>query len=109
MYMILIVTSIRHTPRNALCTQQKNIKEKEMYKFEMIERNWYKCRYPVPDPDVVSFEVVGYEQTENHFCQVIFVYDNDTIKTMIGRVIQNKIKGHWTIDCMNHALLVSER
>jgi len=80
----------------------------DKYHFELIERNWYKRRYPIPDPDVVSFQVIDYKQEENYFCKVIFVYDNNTVKTMIGRVIQNKIKGHWTIDCMHHALLVSE-
>lgn len=74
----------------------------------MIERNWYKRRYLVPDPEVTSFEVKGYQQIENHFCKVYFKYDDGTGSTMTGRVIQNKIKGHWTIDCMHHALLVSE-
>lgn len=75
-------------------------------KIEIIERSWFKRRLPKQEPKAVLVELVNYRQEDNHFCTMIVTFDDGNVKQLIGRVIQNKIKGHWTVDGMEVAVLV---
>lgn len=76
-------------------------------KIEIIERSWFKRRLPKPEPKATSVELIDYRQEDNHFCTMIVSFDDGTTKSLIGRVIQNKIKGHWTVDGMEVAVIVN--
>ena len=78
-------------------------------KFQIIAKDWYKRRKPTQDnPIAVSVEIPDYQQVANHLCAMDVMFDNGVRKTLIARVIYNKMKGYWTVDGMEVAVKVLE-
>jgi hypothetical protein len=76
-------------------------------KLEILKRNWYKRRVPEQkDDNISSVEVIGYEQTHNHFCKLKVTYSNSDVVEYISRVVYNEIKDYWTVDGMHVAVRV---
>ncbi len=83
-------------------TQQK-------FTFTIIKKDWYKRRQPIGRQAYpVSVSIADYQATHNHFCNMIVHYNDDSEKSLIARVIYNKLKEQWTVDGMEVAVIVSE-
>lgn len=73
--------------------------------FELMPLSWVKRRAPVTRPEIISFKVIDYSQTENAPCKILVKYDNGKSYETIGRTTENKIyrvgggviSSHWTI------------
>ncbi|WP_448548559.1 hypothetical protein [Thalassotalea fusca] len=79
------------------------------YQFTIIEKDWYKRRHPnktVVKPIRVS--IPDYQPIHNQFCHMHVDYDDGSNKTLIARVLLNKITQQWTVDGMSVAVRVSE-
>ncbi|NMP32530.1 hypothetical protein HII17_13250 [Thalassotalea sp. M1531] len=79
------------------------------FQFEIIERDWYKRRSPkeaIIKP--VSVTIPDYTSTHNHMCKMHVVYSDKSEKSLIGRVIYNKLNDRWTVDGMELAVNVVE-
>ena len=79
------------------------------YQFTIIEKDWYKRRQPTQvDAKPIKVSISDYQPIHNQFCQMHVEFDDGSQKTLIARVIQNKITHEWTVDGMSVAVRVSE-
>ena len=70
-------------------------------KFELQPLDWYKRRAPSKEPVALSVEVTGFEKVHNHKCELRVSYDDGVVRDLIGRVLHNTLKDHWTINGLN--------
>ena len=69
--------------------------------FELQPLDWYKRRAPSKEPIALSAKVMGFEKVHNHKCQLRVRYDDHVERELIGRVLHNRLKDHWTINGLN--------
>ena len=62
------------------------------------KQNIYPIQVNIPD----------YQQTDNYLCNMIVSYSDYSIKSLIGKVIYNKLKQKWTVDGMAVAVNVDD-
>ncbi|MCO7223460.1 hypothetical protein [Pleionea sp. CnH1-48] len=79
-----------------------------MFRFEVLPKDWFKRRKPVKSPNIIKVEVDDFKKQPNHFCRIRVYYDDDSEKSLIGRVLYNSIKEHWTVDGMEVAVRLIE-
>ena len=80
------------------------------YKFELMERDWYKRRKPNDGaPSIVDFEVIAFEKTHNHLCEIKARFNDGQEKILISRVIYNQLTRSWTVDGMELAVKLIEK
>ncbi len=70
-------------------------------KFELQPLDWYKRRAPSKAPIAVSVVVMNFDKVHNHKCQLRVRYDDNVERELIGRVLYNGRKDHWTINGLN--------
>ncbi|MFD2166979.1 hypothetical protein ACFSJY_12010 [Thalassotalea euphylliae] len=77
------------------------------YQFEIIPRDWYKRRSPsLPQRKPSQVSIDNFVLEHNHICHMQVQYDDGSQKTLIGRVIYNKLAERWTVDGMELAVNV---
>ncbi len=69
--------------------------------FEIQPLSWHKRRRPTQEPDISSFEVIGFEKIHNHRCQVVIQYESGVERHLIGRVLQHPQRQDWLINGIN--------
>ena len=52
--------------------------------------------------------IPDYQEVHNHICNMIVSYSDDSLKTLIARVLYNDLNGKWTVDGMEVAVTVVE-
>jgi hypothetical protein len=73
-------------------------------KYEIITKSWSKRR-KLDKPTVISsIEFIDFIKQHDHFCKMLVSYSDGESETLIGRVIFNQIKNHWTVDGMKVAV-----
>ncbi|WP_448564460.1 hypothetical protein [Thalassotalea ganghwensis] len=77
--------------------------------FKIIEKDWYKRRTLTGrEVKPVHVAIPDYQQVHNHICNMIVSYDDNSIKTLIARVLFNELNQTWTVDGMEVAVTVIE-
>lgn len=78
-------------------------------KFEIIQKDWYKRR-TITGKQVkpVHVAIPDYKPIHNHICNMIVSYDDDSLKTLIARVLYNELTNKWTVDGMEVSVTVVE-
>lgn len=75
--------------------------------FEIIEKDWYKRRAPgIKAVIPISVEIPAYQETHNLMCDMVVTFNDGSKKTLLARVIQNKLTQVWTVDGMEVAVKV---
>ncbi|MDO6428869.1 hypothetical protein Q4489_17830 [Thalassotalea sp. 1_MG-2023] len=78
-------------------------------KFEIIEKDWYKRRTILgKDIKPVHVAIPDYQPVHNYICNMIVSYDDDSLKTLIARVLYNELTSKWTVDGMEVSVMVIE-
>lgn len=77
--------------------------------FQIIAKDWYKRRMlSGKEIKPVHVAIPDYQQVHNHICNMIVSYNDDSIKTLIARVLYNELTEKWTVDGMEVAVTVIE-
>ena len=77
--------------------------------FKIIHKDWYKRRTLTGrEVKPVHVAIPDYQQVHNHICNMIVSYDDNSIKTLIARVLFNELNQTWTVDGMEVAVTVEE-
>lgn len=77
--------------------------------FEIIPKEWYKRRTLTgKQVKPVHVAIPDYQAVHNHICNMIVSYSDDSLKTLIARVIYNDLTEKWTVDGMEVAVTVIE-
>ena len=77
--------------------------------FQIIPKDWYKRRSLTgKQVKPVHVAIPDYQAIHNHICNMIVSYDDDSLKTLIARVLYNDITQKWTVDGMEVAVVVIE-
>lgn len=78
-------------------------------KFEIIQKEWYKRRTLTgKEITPVHVAIPDYQPVHNYICNMIVSYDDDSLKTLISRVLYNELTGKWTVDGMEVSVSVIE-
>lgn len=78
-------------------------------KFEIIEKEWYKRRTLTgKEIKPVHVAIPDYQPVHNYICNMIVSYSDDSLKTLISRVLYNELTGKWTVDGMEVSVTVIE-
>ncbi|MEW6990948.1 hypothetical protein AADZ91_09700 [Colwelliaceae bacterium 6441] len=77
--------------------------------FKIIPKDWYKRRNLIgKEIKPVHVAIPDYQEVHNHICNMIVSYNDDSLKTLIARVLYNDLTGKWTVDGMEVAVTVIE-
>lgn len=75
--------------------------------FKIIEKDWYKRRAPgVKTVIPLSVDIPAYQEIHNFMCDMNVTFNDGSKKTLLARVIQNKLTQVWTVDGMEVAVRV---
>ncbi|WP_284245997.1 hypothetical protein [Thalassotalea insulae] len=78
--------------------------------FKIIEKDWYKRRQLTgKELSPVSVSIPDYQAVHNHFCNMFVRYNDGSEKSLLARVIYNKLTAQWTVDGMEVAVKVIEQ
>jgi len=77
--------------------------------FQIIPKDWYKRRtFMGKEVKAVHVAIPDYEAIHNHICNMIVSYSDDSLKTLIARVLYNDLTEKWTVDGMEVSVTVIE-
>ena len=76
-------------------------------KYTIIEKSWSKRRKLDHSPTITNIEFIDFEKQHNHICKMRVFYEDQSVQTLISRVIYNPIKDHWSVDGMQVAVRLS--
>ena len=77
--------------------------------FKIIPKTWYKSRtFTGKQIEPVHVAIPDYQEVHNHICNMIVSYSDDSLKTLIARVLYNDLNEKWTVDGMEVAVTVVE-
>mgnify|MGYP000135564806 CR=1 FL=1 len=77
--------------------------------FKIIPKDWYQKRSLTGKKiEPVHVAIPDYQQVHNHICNMIVSYSDDSLKTLIARVLYNDLNEKWTVDGMEVAVTVVE-
>ena len=77
--------------------------------FKIIPKDWYQKRTltgKIIEP--VHVAIPDYQEVHNHICNMIVSYSDDSLKTLIARVLYSDFNEKWTVDGMEVAVTVVE-
>ncbi len=77
--------------------------------FQIIPKDWYKRRTLTgQEIKPVHVAIPDYQAVHNHICNMIVSYSDESLKTLIARVLYNDLSQKWTVDGMEVAVHVIE-
>ncbi|MCO4797806.1 MAG: hypothetical protein KC484_01220 [Colwelliaceae bacterium] len=77
--------------------------------FKIIPKDWYTKRSLTGKKiEPVHVAIPDYQEVHNHICNMIVSYSDDSLKTLIARVLYNSYTKKWMVDGMEVAVSVVE-